>query len=68
MLAIEAAGLVPAFLAWKATLDPVTDFAALAFLDKAQTWEYNNHIIDTALDQLGVTAQKDALFTLASTL
>ena len=37
MLAIKEAGLVPAFLAWKATLDPVIDFETLAFLEKAQT-------------------------------
>ncbi len=68
MLAIEAAGLVAGFLAWKATLDSVADFAALAFLEKAQTWEYDNPILDAALTQLSVSDQKAALFTLAATL
>lgn len=68
MRAIQAAGLVQAFLAWKATLDPVDDFETLAFLDKAQNWVWDDPIIDDALARLGVTAQKAALFTLANTL
>jgi hypothetical protein len=66
--AIHAAGLVPAFLAWKATLDPVDDFEAIAFLEKAQTWVYDDPVLNAALAQLNMTTQKAALFTLASTL
>ena len=68
MRAIKAAGLVPAFLAWKATLDPVEDFETLAFLDKAQTWVWDDPTLNTALAQLGMQEQKAALFTLAGTL
>lgn len=68
MLAIKEAGLVPAFLAWKATLDPVIDFETLAFLEKAQTWVYDELILNEALVALGIESQKDALFTLANTL
>lgn len=68
MLAIKEAGLVPAFLAWKATLDPVIDFETLAFLEKAQTWVYDDLILNEALVALGIESQKDALFTLANTL
>jgi hypothetical protein len=68
MRAIQAAGLVSAFLAWKITLDPVTDFETLAFLEKAQTWVYDDPILNEALEQLNITEQKNALFTLASIL
>lgn len=68
MRAIQAAGLVQAFLAWKSSLDPVADFEAMAFLDKAQNWVYDDPIIDDALTRLGVAEQKAALFTLAATL
>jgi hypothetical protein len=68
MLAIAEAGLAAPFLAWKAALDPVADFAALAFLDGAQTWDYDNELLNAALVALGVEAHKDALFTLAATL
>jgi len=68
MLAIAEAGLAAQFLDWKAGLDPVTDFAALAFLEGAQTWEYDHPLLNAALEALGVEAQKDALFTLAATL
>ena len=68
MLAIDAAGLTSAFLAWKGSLDPVEDFAAIAFLEKAQRWDYDDPILNAALHTLGVDGRKDALFTLASTL
>ena len=68
MRAIAATGLVAAFLEWKAGLDPVTDFETIAFLDKAQTWVYDDPILNAALIALGIEAQKDALFTLAGTL
>lgn len=68
MRAIKAVGLVPAFLAWKDALDPVDDFEAIAFLDKAQNWVYDDPVLNTALEQLGMSGQKAALFTLASTL
>lgn len=68
MLAIAESGLAGPFLAWKAALDPVADFAVLAFLDGAQTWEYDNELLNAALVALGVQAQKDALFTLAAAL
>ena len=66
MLAIKAAGLVEAFITWKAGLDPIKDFEVIAFLDKAEYWDYNNPIIDTALAALGAAEQKDALFISAA--
>jgi hypothetical protein len=68
MRAVKAAGLVGAFLAWKAALDPVADFEALAFLDKAQTWEYDDPILNAALVAVGATDRKADLFRLAATL
>ncbi len=68
MRAIKAAGLVPAFLAWKNALDPVEDFEVIAFLDKAQTWVYDDPVLNTALEQLTLSGQKAALFSLASKL
>jgi hypothetical protein len=68
MLAIAEVGLAAEFLAWKASLDPVADFAALAFLEGAQTWEYDNELLNAALAALGIEAQKDTLFFLASSL
>lgn len=66
--AIQAAGLVTAFLAWKTSLDPVTDFEALAFLEKAQTWRSDDPILNAAMTALGIADQKDALFALAAAL
>lgn len=69
MLAINAAGLVSGFNAWKASLDPVNDFAALAFFDKAQTWRRDNPYLIAGATALGLTdEQLDTLFTLAGTL
>lgn len=68
MLAIAEVGLSEAFLTWKAGLDPVADFAALAFLESAQEWHYDDPLLNAALVTLGVAEQKDALFTLAATL
>ena len=68
MLAIKAAGLVPGFLAWKSTLDPIDDFETISFLEKAQTWIYDDPVLNSALVILGIENQKAALFTLAATL
>lgn len=68
MLAIQAAGLTPGFLAWKDALDPVADFATLAYLEKAQIWRYDDPILSAALVALGIESQKNALFALAATL
>ena len=68
MRAIQAAGLVAEFLAWKNSLDPVDDFEALAFLEKAQTWRADDPTLNAALLALGIADQKDALFALAATL
>lgn len=68
MRAIKVAGLISGFYAWKNALDPVDDFEAIAFLEKAQTWDYDDPTLNAALEALGVMAQKDALFTLAATL
>jgi hypothetical protein len=68
MLALEQVGLVNDFLNWKNSLDPVTDFKTLAFLEKTTTWRYDSPIIDKALNELNLFDQKDNLFRLASTI
>ena len=68
MLAIAEVGLSNSFITWKNSLDPIADFSALAFLESAKTWEYDNELLNAALEQLGISSQKDYLFKLASTL
>lgn len=68
MLAISAFGLIEQFNNWKASLDPVLDFEVIAFLDKAQHWEYDSPVLNAALLVLGIEEHKDTLFELASTL
>ncbi len=68
MRAVKAAGLVAAFLAWRAGLDPVEDFEALAFVERAQTWEYDDPILNAALVDVGAAERKADLFRLAATL
>ncbi len=68
MLAINVAGLTAQFLLWKSALDPLLDFRTIIFLEKAQTWEYDNDIINEALIALNIVEQKQNLFALASTL
>jgi hypothetical protein len=66
--AIHAAGLTAAFVTWKNTLDPVTNFEIVAFLDKAGHWERNSSILQAAAAALGLTnKQIDDLFILAAT-
>jgi len=68
MRALHHAGLAQAFLTLKSTMDPLKDFEALAFLDKAQTWEWDNEVLNNAINNLGLSEQKAELFILASTL
>ena len=68
MRAVKAAGLVEQFIAWKTGLDPVHDFETIAFLDKAESWRYDDPILQDALDAFGIVEQKDELFLLAATL
>ena len=67
-LAIAQVGLEQEFLDWKNALDPVTDFVSIAFLEDAQTWEYDDPILNAALVELGLESQKPQLFTLAKSL
>ncbi|AFL76234.1 hypothetical protein [Thiocystis violascens] len=68
-LAIAALGLVADFMAWKAALDPVTDFVTLAFLEDAQTWRRLDPTFVAAMTALRKTdAEADAFFELAVTL
>ena len=66
--AVKAAGLVEAFLGWRAGLDPIADFEALAFVEKAQTWNYDDPTLNSALAAVGATQRKAELFRLAATL
>lgn len=69
MLAINAAGMAAGFNAWLAALDPIDDFAAIAFFQKAATWRRDNTYLNQGAMALGLTdAQIDGLFTLAATL
>jgi hypothetical protein len=68
MRAIKHAGLVQKFIDWKATLDPITDFEIIAFLEKAENWNYDDPIIDEVLTSFGEIGRKDELFILAATL
>lgn len=68
MLAISAFGLIEQFNTWKASLDPVLDFEVIAYIDKAQHWEYDSPVLNAALLLLGIEEHKDTLFELASTL
>ena len=68
MLAISAFGLIEQFNTWKASLDPVLDFDVIAYIDKAQHWEYDSPVLNAALLLLGIEEHKDTLFELASTL
>jgi hypothetical protein len=69
MLAIQQAGLVAGFNAWKASLDPVEDFATIAFFEKAQTWRRNNPYLIQGATALGLNdEQLNQLFVLAATL
>jgi hypothetical protein len=68
MRAIKHAGLVQKFIDWKATLDPITDFEIIAFLEKAENWNYDDPIIDEALTSFGEIGRKDELFITAATL
>ena len=69
MLAIQQAGLVAGFTAWKASLDPIDDFATIAFFEKAQTWRRDDPTLLSAATALGISKnQLDELFILAVTL
>jgi hypothetical protein len=69
LLAIQMAGLVSGFMSWKASLDPVTDFAVLSFFDKAPTWRRDNPYLIQGATALGLTSEQiDQLFQLAGTL
>lgn len=69
MLAVQAAGLVAGFNAWKASLDPIEDFAVIAFFEKAQTWRRDNPYLVQGATALGLTERQiDELFILAATL
>ena len=69
MLAIQAGGMVAGFNTWKATLDPVDDFAVIAFFEKAPTWRRDNPYLIQGATALGLTSEQiDSLFALAATL
>ena len=68
ILAIKYAGLIPKFVSWKATLDPIEDFEIIAFLEKAENWNYDDPILNEALTGFGEIGRKDELFRLAAEL
>jgi hypothetical protein len=67
MLAINAAGMAAPFNAWLSALDPITDFAAIAFFQKAATWRRDNPYLIQGATALGLTdEQLDQLFVAAA--
>lgn len=71
MLAIQQLGelAVAGFNAWKASLDPISDFAAVSFFEKAPTWKRDNPYLIAGATALGLDdEQLDGLFALAATL
>ena len=69
MLAIQAGGMVAGFNTWKASLDPVDDFAVIAFFEKAPTWRRDNPYLIQGATALGLSSEQiDSLFALAATL
>ena len=66
-LAIDAAGMATAYLAW--IKDPARTFAEQAFIKRAITWNRNDPLMIGAATALGLTdVQLDDLFILAATL
>ena len=69
MLAIYQAGLAVTFNAWKSSLDPVSDFAIIAFFERAQTWQRDNPYLNQGAAALGLSDEQiDDLFQVAATL
>ena len=69
LLALNAAGLTGAFVAWKSSLDPITDFDIIAYLDKASRWERDHEMFNKAATALGLTSEHvDMLFEQAKLL
>lgn len=67
LLAIDAAGMAPAYEAW--ANDPTRTFAERAFIQRAKVWRRDDPLLNGATAALGMTsAQVDDLFCLAATL
>lgn len=67
LLAIDAAGLAPAYEAWASA--PERTFAERAFINKAQFWRRDDPTLIAAATALGLTAENiDALFSAAAQL
>lgn len=67
LLAIDAAGLAPAYEAWANA--PERTFAQRAFVNKAQFWQRDDATLVAAATALGLTADDvDALFSAAAQL
>lgn len=67
LLAVDQAGLSAAYDSW--ANNPSRTFAEKAFINKAQTWRYDDAVLSAGCAALGITEeQKKQLFRLASTL
>lgn len=67
LLALDAAGLAPAYEAWANA--PERTFAERAFINKSQFWRRDDATLIAAASALGLTdANIDALFEMASQL
>jgi len=65
LLAIEAAGLADAYMAW--ANDPARTFAERAFIDKAAVWRRDDPVLLAGAAALGLNAaQIDAMYAAAA--
>lgn len=61
LLALDAAGLAPAFAAWAQS--PERSFAERAFIDRARTWRRDNPVLIAGAADMGITPEQlDQLF------
>ncbi len=61
LLALDAAGLAPAFAAWANS--PERTFAERAFIDRARTWRRDNPVLIAGAADMGITPEQlDQLF------
>ena len=68
-LAIKQLGQVQTFLTWFNSLDPVTDFATIAYFKRSPVWKRDNPILIAGIKAMGFNDnQIDHLFTVAKTL
>ena len=67
LLAIDAAGLAPAFAAWAES--PDRTFAERAFITRTTTWRRDNPVLAAGAEAMGITPEQlDQLFIAAGAI